>query len=309
MVKKFVALLLAHSMVSALTACGANITPTTQPDTKTETLTENNGTATIPEYTIKFAAGSTANLENPQNVVGTYKFKELTEERSNDLIAVECYIDSTLGDVTTIMEQVQMGAIEMCDVENGTMANFVQECALWNLLPCLFASLEEVHKIQESDIGKNTQAQCETIGIKYLAFNDGGFRYFSNSKHEIASAGDFKCLKFSVMNDPLYVSMMEALGASATIIAFAEFYTALQQGTFDGQENPSTSSTRRITSRFRSTCPSLSTCTTPASTWRTSPGLRVCLRRIRTLSLRPRSTPAPTRTRTSSPTPRVCSIL
>ena len=40
------------------------------------------------------------------------------------------------------------------------------------------------------------------------------------------------------MNDPLYVSMMEALGASATIIAFAELYTALQQGTVDGQENP-----------------------------------------------------------------------
>lgn len=237
--KKFVALLLALTMVFALAACGANSTPATQPDTKTETPAENTGDtapATTPEYTIKFATGSTADLENPQNV-GTYKFKELVEERSNGRIAVECYINSTLGDVTTIVEQVQMGAIEMCDVENGTMANFVQECALWNL-PYLFTSLEEVHKIQESDIGKNIQAQFPEIGIKHLAFNDGGFRYFTNNKHEIASAADFDGLKFRVMNDPLYVSMMESLGASATIIAFAELYTALQQGTVDGQENP-----------------------------------------------------------------------
>ena len=237
--KKFVALLLALTMVFALAACGANSTPATQPDTKTETPAENTGDtapATTPEYTIKFATGSTADLENPQNV-GTYKFKELVEERSNGRIAVEFYINSTLGDVTTIVEHVQMGAIEMCDVENGTMANFLQECALWNL-PYLFTSLEEVHKIQESDIGKNIQAQFPEIGIKHLAFNDGGFRYFTNNAHEIASAADFKGLKFRVMNDPLYVSMMESLGASATIIAFAELYTALQQGTVDGQENP-----------------------------------------------------------------------
>ena len=229
--KKFLALLLALTMVFALAACGA--TPATS-TTTTEKAPET--TSELPSYTIKFATGSTADLENPQNV-GTYKFEELVEERSNGRIQVECYINSTLGDVTTIVEQVQMGAIEMCDVENGTMANFVQECALWNL-PYLFTSLEEVHKIQESDIGKNIQAQFPEIGIIHLAFNDGGFRYFTNNTREIASAADFKGLKFRVMNDSLYVSMMEALGASATIIAFAELYTALQQGTVDGQENP-----------------------------------------------------------------------
>ena len=232
--KKFLALLLAMTMVFALAACGA--TPeTTAPEKTTETTGTTTGT-TAPEYTIKFATGSTADLANPQNV-GTYKFEELVEERSNGRIQVECYINSTLGDVTTIVEQVQMGAIEMCDVENGTMANFVEECALWNL-PYLFTSLEEVHNIQASDIGQNIQAQFPEIGIKHLAFNDGGFRYFTNNAHEIASAADFKGLKFRVMNDPLYVSMMEALGASATIVAFAELYTALQQGTVDGQENP-----------------------------------------------------------------------
>ena len=41
--KKFVALLLALTMVFALAACGANSTPATQPDTKTETPAENTG--------------------------------------------------------------------------------------------------------------------------------------------------------------------------------------------------------------------------------------------------------------------------
>ena len=75
--KKFLALLLALTMVFALAACGATPAPSTTPEKETETPAETTGDA--PSYTIKFATGSTADLENPQNV-GTYKFEELVEE-------------------------------------------------------------------------------------------------------------------------------------------------------------------------------------------------------------------------------------
>lgn len=245
--KKITALLLALVMVFALAACGSSTT-TSAPATSTATETkpaetetqpaetEAEPAAAAPEYVIRFATNSTAALDNPQNV-GTFKFEELVEERSGGRIDVECHINAALGGARDIVEGVQLGTIEMGDVENGPMDSFVPAAAVWNL-PYLFTSLEQVHKIQQSDIGKNIQAGFEAIGIKHLSFNDGGFRYFTNSKHPITSAADFKGLKIRVMESPIYIGMVEALGGSAVPMAFAELYTGLQQGTVDGQENP-----------------------------------------------------------------------
>jgi C4-dicarboxylate-binding protein DctP len=47
-----------------------------------------------------------------------------------------------------------------------------------------------------------------------------------------------KGLKFRVMQSPIYVKMVEAMGASATPLASGEIYTAAQTGVVDGQENP-----------------------------------------------------------------------
>lgn len=234
--KKFLALLMALSMVLTMAACGGEKATTSDTGSKPATSTTDTSPAGTPEYTIIFATNSAADLENPQNV-GTYKFKELVEERSNGRIEVECHINGALGGAREIVEGVQLGTITMGDVENGPMDSFVQSAALWNL-PYLFTSLDEVHAIQASDIGKDIQAGFENVGIKHLAFNDGGFRYFTNSKHPISTVADFKGLKIRVMESPIYIGMVEALGASAVPMAFSELYTGLQQGTVDGQENP-----------------------------------------------------------------------
>ena len=188
------------------------------------------------KYTIVFATNSAADPKNPQNV-GTFYFKKILEEKSKGRITVDVHNTASLGGAREIVEGVQLGTITAGDVENGPMDSFVQDCAVWNL-PYLFTSLDEVHKIQASDIGKNIQKKFEGIGIKHLAFNDGGFRYFTNNAHPIEKAADFKGLKIRVMESPIYISMVESLGGSAVPIAFAELYTALQQGTVDGQENP-----------------------------------------------------------------------
>lgn len=246
--KKLIALLMALVMVFALVACGASSTPAAAPaapaaapaapaaDAPAAAPADSAPAAAAPEYVIRFATNSTAALDNPQNV-GTFKFEELVEERSGGRIDVECHINAALGGARDIVEGVQLGTIEMGDVENGPMDSFVPAAAVWNL-PYLFTSLEQVHKIQASDIGKNIQAGFEAVGIKHLSFNDGGFRYFTNSKHPITCADDFKGLKIRVMESPIYIGMVEALGGSAVPMAFAELYTGLQQGTVDGQENP-----------------------------------------------------------------------
>lgn len=234
--KKFFALLMALTMILAMTACGGEKAATSDTSSKPAASTSDTSSAGTPEYTIIFANNGVTDMEHPQNV-GNNKFKELVEERSNGRIAVELHIAGALGGAREIVEGVQLGTITMGDVENGPMDSFVQSAALWNL-PYLFTSLDEIHAIQASDIGKNIQANFEDVGIKHLAFNDGGFRYFTNSKHPISTVADFKGLKIRVMESPIYIGMVEALGASAVPMAFSELYTGLQQGTVDGQENP-----------------------------------------------------------------------
>lgn len=231
--KKFLALLMAMAMTLALVSCGDS---SSSSSSSSSTSGDSSSTSGSPEITIIFATNSAADLENPQNV-GTYKFKELVEERSNGRIAVECHINGALGGAREIVEGVQLGTITMGDVENGPMDSFVQSAALWNL-PYLFTSLEEVHAIQASDIGTAIQDGFEAVGIKHLAYNDGGFRYFTNNVRPLTTVSDFHGLKIRVMESPIYIGMIEAMGASAVPMAFSELYTGLQQGTVDGQENP-----------------------------------------------------------------------
>jgi len=61
----------------------------------------------------------------------------------------------------------------------------------------------------------------------------------TNNTREIITPADMKGLKIRVMTNQVYISMMKSLGASPTPMAMDELYSAMQQGTVDGQENPS----------------------------------------------------------------------
>ena len=71
-----------------------------------------------------------------------------------------------------------------------------------------------------------------------LGYWDNGIRHMTNSKRPITRSTDMKGLKMRTPPDTMLVDIMQALGAEAQQIKFAELYVALQQGVVDGQENP-----------------------------------------------------------------------
>ncbi len=77
----------------------------------------------------------------------------------------------------------------------------------------------------------------EAKGIKGLVFIENGLRSFSNNVRPIHTPADMKGLKMRVMEAPVYLKTMTAFGANPTPMAFSELYSALQQGTVDGQDN------------------------------------------------------------------------
>jgi tripartite ATP-independent transporter DctP family solute receptor len=161
----------------------------------------------------------------------------MVEERTNGAIRVDIYPAAQLGDARTIVEGVQMGTIEMADIENGPMGRFVPEAMLWDL-PFIFRDIDHAHNVLDGDVGKYVQKKYDDVGIRHLAYNDGGFRYFTNNVRPIRNMDDLQGLKIRVMESKVMIDTINAFGASAVPMAFGELYTALQQGVVDGQENP-----------------------------------------------------------------------
>jgi tripartite ATP-independent transporter DctP family solute receptor len=192
--------------------------------------------ASAKPIVIKFAHNGNTIPEDPQNVACT-AFKKMVEERTNGAIRVDIYPAAQLGDARTIVEGVQMGTIEMADIENGPMGRFVPEAMLWDL-PFIFRDIDHAHNILDGDVGKYVQKKYDDVGIRHLAYNDGGFRYFTNNVRPVRNMDDLQGLKIRVMESKVMIDTINAFGASAVPMAFGELYTALQQGVVDGQENP-----------------------------------------------------------------------
>jgi tripartite ATP-independent transporter DctP family solute receptor len=65
-----------------------------------------------------------------------------------------------------------------------------------------------------------------------------GFRCVTNSKGPVNSPADMKGMLIRTPENPMIMGAMRALGANPQPLAFNELYMALQQGTYDAQENP-----------------------------------------------------------------------
>ena len=82
------------------------------------------------------------------------------------------------------------------------------------------------------------QEVVNTSNMYILGWFENGIRMLSNHKHPVTCPDDLSGLKIRVLDSPIYIEMFTRMGASAMPMAYSEVYTALQQGTVDGQDNP-----------------------------------------------------------------------
>ncbi|WP_337997029.1 DctP family TRAP transporter solute-binding subunit [Oleispirillum naphthae] len=196
-----------------------------------------------PDYTIRFAyydAGTWPALSKnplPEHAFALV-FKNIVEASTNGKVAVDLFPGNALGDTKATMEMARSGSIEMVTT-TGTIASLYPQVQVI-FLPYVFKSDEIAWWFfDESKMWKDMTAELEKkTGLKMLAVGQNGTRHFTNSKRPIHTPADMKGLKFRVMQSPIYVKMVEAMGAAATPLASGEIYTACQTGVVDGQENP-----------------------------------------------------------------------
>ena len=193
-------------------------------------------TAAAP-VTIKLAHVDPESVFASKKGAATRAFKDIVEADSSGGIQVNLFPAGQLGGEREIIEACKLGAIQMVMV-SGAIASYFKPAMVLDI-PYLFSSAPVAWWTLDGAFGQElTAAILKETGMRNLAYGETGFRNFTNSKRQIKSPADMAGLKFRVMETPLYITMVKALGASPTPIAWPEVYTALQMGVVDGQENP-----------------------------------------------------------------------
>ena len=164
-------------------------------------------------------------------------FKKIVEEKSNGEITVKIYPNNQLGSDRETSESVQLGNLHMSTPSSSILAPFAKELFVLDMF-FLFKDRAQVYKVLDGPVGKQLLASLEKSRFKGLGFMENGFRNLTNSKRPVRTPADISGLKIRVMENPLHIAAWKALGANPTPMAFTELFTAMQQGTVDGQENP-----------------------------------------------------------------------
>lgn len=164
------------------------------------------------------------------------RFAALLEERSDGRMQVSVFPNSTLGGNRELLEQLQMGTLEMASPSAAALGGFTDGTALFDL-PYLFDSPESAFAVFDSEVGRDMLDQLEASSLVGLDWYAMGWRQLSANR-PIRTPEDMAGLRIRVQENQMHIDHFNSLGASATPMAFAEVYTSLQQGVIDAQENP-----------------------------------------------------------------------
>ncbi|NYZ12330.1 TRAP transporter substrate-binding protein DctP [Azospirillum sp. RWY-5-1] len=144
---------------------------------------------------------------------------------------------NALGGEREMVEGAQIGTVDVVVTSSGPVGNFVADTLLTDI-PFLFKDFKHVDAVLDGPIGQRILDQFPKHGLIALAWGENGFRNLTNSKVAVKTPADAKGLKIRTMENQVHMTAFQTLGVLPTPMAFPELFTALQQGTVDGQENP-----------------------------------------------------------------------
>jgi tripartite ATP-independent transporter DctP family solute receptor len=159
------------------------------------------------------------------------------EAASNGRISVQMFPSGQLGGEKEMIEQAQVGALQIARISVGPMGTIVDEFNVFNM-PFVFKDEAQMRKVIDGPIGtemldKLTKSSARLVGLGWM---DAGTRNVYTDK-PITKPADLKGLKIRMMGNPLFVETMNAMGGNGIAMGFNELHQALQSGVVDGAEN------------------------------------------------------------------------
>jgi tripartite ATP-independent transporter DctP family solute receptor len=175
--------------------------------------------------------------QNSHQGVAIDTFAKEVAARTNGRYKIETFYNGSLGGERESIEAVQLGTQELAFSSTGPVPNFVPETKILDV-PFLFRDKAHARAVLDGPIGQDLLTKFDAKGFKALVWAENGFRHMTNSKRDVKGPEDLKGLKMRTMENPVHIAAYKGLGIITTPMAFPEVFTALQQGTVDGQENP-----------------------------------------------------------------------
>lgn len=237
--KKLVSLFAAATLVLSLAACGNGAS--NSGGTSTPVPNDGSGAPGEVGYTggeYNISLGHICAETHSLQITGL-EFKEFLEKESGGKITVDIYPNSALGGDEAMLESVAMGTLTMV-MPSASVMNVYEPAFGILAMPYLFTSTDDAFAAVDGKLGEllNQKLLDANVGLVNLGYNFNGIRNMTNNKRPIETPDDLSGLKMRCMSNEMFITMFRLLGANATPMSWSELFTALQQKTVDGQENP-----------------------------------------------------------------------
>ena len=154
-------------------------------------------------------------------------------------IKVHFFDQGSIGTERQLLENCYFGVIEMVQV-NSSVVTTLDPCFSILDLPYLFVSEEQLKEVLYGELGEEFLRSLTSSRLLGLGFYSNGFRnlfFKQNPPKQIASPADLRGLKIRVMESPVMIGSINAIGATATPIPFSELFQSIKTGVVDGAEN------------------------------------------------------------------------
>lgn len=170
------------------------------------------------------------------NSVALESFAKEVAEKTEGRIEPKVYHNGVLGDQPDAIQQTRNGALDFANFNMGPMGPIVPATNVLSL-PFIFNSVDDMHTVMDGEIGQRFADALAEKNLVALSWFDSGARSLYNTQRPVETPEDLEGLKVRVMNNELYVNMIDALGGNATPMSYGEVYQSLKTGVLDGAEN------------------------------------------------------------------------
>ena len=190
-----------------------------------------------PEMTWNFACSTT---ETSTWADGGRKFGELMEKATGGKIKVNVYATDQLtnGNQSEGIQALMNGDPVQISMHSNLIYSAFDPRFNVVSLPFIYDSYDDADAKFDGEAGEKLKEILSSYGLHCMGIAENGFRELTNSKHEVKTLDDMKNLKIRVAGSNLLMECYKRWGADATNLNWTETYTALQQNTVEGQENP-----------------------------------------------------------------------
>ncbi|GKW25565.1 TRAP transporter substrate-binding protein [Pectobacterium polonicum] len=176
--------------------------------------------------------------EGYPNVVAVQKMGEKLKAATNGRLEIKTFPGGVLGDEKQMIEQAQLGAIDIIRVSMTPVAAILPEIEVFTL-PYIFRDEDHLHKVLDGKIGQEIGdkiTQSSKSKLVFLGWMDAGTRNLI-TKQPVAKPEDLKGMKIRVQTSQVALATLKAMGANAIAMGTSEVFSGMQTGVIDGTEN------------------------------------------------------------------------